>query len=118
MPEQKPELIVISQYLVGGVPSFHRNMLTNMPKDLFDFKCIYLDESVTKFTKPLDKPLFKEDIIFTYGNESVLDISKRLEKHLSDREGVIVTNFSEELKALDIYPKKNKTIYFICHDDF
>jgi glycosyltransferase involved in cell wall biosynthesis len=114
--QSKPELIVVSQNLLGGGSSFHRNMLTNKPDNFFDIKCIYLDPLHWNAKRLEDFELGVNDIIFKFENEPELDISKRLNKHISNREGAIVTNLPEELITLSYFPKSKKTIYFICHD--
>lgn len=114
--QSKPELIVVSQNLLGGGSSFHRNMITNMPNNFFDIKCIYLDPLHWNAKRLEEFELGVDDIIFKFENEPELDISKRLNKHISNREGAIVTNLPEELITLSYFPKSKKTIYFICHD--
>lgn len=112
----KPELIVVSQNLMGGGSSFHRNMLENKPDDFFDIKCIYLDPLHWN-AKRLDcVSLGANDVIFEFEDESEYDIAKRFNKHVSNRKGAIVANLPEELITLSYFPKGNKTIYFICHD--
>ena len=113
----KPELIIFSQNLLGGGASFHRNMINNKPDDFFDIKTIYLNPSEGNFTKSLESDGKKGDILFTYGNESQYQIAKRLQRYISDTEGAIVANLPEELFTLSLFPRPNKTIYFICHDD-
>jgi len=49
--QNKPELIVFSQNLLGGGASFHRNMLSHFPKDFFDIKCIYVSLQIGKEPK-------------------------------------------------------------------
>lgn len=112
----KPELIVISQNLMGGGSSFHRNMLANRPDDFFDVKCIFLDPLHWEAKRLDDISLGPNDVIFSFGNESEFDVAKRFNQYLSNREGVIVANLPEELSSLSYFPKFNKTVYFICHD--
>lgn len=112
----KPELIVISQNLMGGGSSFHKNMIENRPDDFFDIKCIYLNPLHWNATRLENLELKKNDIIFSFGNEPINDIASRLNEHISNNEGALVTNLPEELYVLDFYPKTNKTIFFICHD--
>ena len=112
----KPELIVVSQNLMGGGSSFHRNMLENKPDDFFDIKCIYLDPLHWN-AKRLDcVSLGVNDVIFEFEDEPEYDIAKRFNKHVSNKKGAIVANLPEELITLSYFPKGNKTIYFICHD--
>jgi glycosyltransferase involved in cell wall biosynthesis len=113
----KPDLIVISQNLLGGGTSFNNNMLSHFPKDYFNIKCIYLDPIGFQGTKALDIQLGPNDILFPYGQESPKVMAERMSKFLTDAEGAIVSNLETELICLDIIPKPNKTVYFICHDD-
>ena len=112
----KPELVVISQNLMGGGASFHRNILANRPDDFFDIKCIYLDP-LNWIAKRLESnKLEKNDIIFQFSNESESQLAERLNIHISNRKGAVVTNLPEELISLDYFPKPKKTVFFICHD--
>ena len=112
----KPELIVISQNLMGGGSSFHRNMLSNKPDDYFDVKCIYLDPLHWEAKRLEDVALGINDVVFEFENESEYDIAKRFNQHISNRKSAIVTNLSEELITMSYFPKSNKTVFFICHD--
>jgi glycosyltransferase involved in cell wall biosynthesis len=112
-----PELIIFSQYLLGGGASFHRNMLANMPETAFELKVIYHYPKNGIFTPSLEFHSRPNDVIFDYNDESLLSIIKRLSTHISNHEGLVVTNLDIELYCLDLYPKNNKVIYFICHDD-
>lgn len=116
--EEKPELIVFSQNLLGGGASFHKNMLANMPRDFFDIKCIYLNPEYWDGTKLIDKKFNADEILFSYSNaESDYTLGKRLSKLIAKREGVIVANLETEMVSLDLFPKRMKTTFFICHDD-
>lgn len=112
----KPELLVISQNLMGGGSSFHRNMLENKPDDFFDIKCIYLDPLHWNAKRLDSVSLGDKDVIFEFEDEPEYDIAKRFNKHISNRKGAIVANLPEELITLSYFPKGNKTVYFICHD--
>lgn len=112
----KPELIVVSQNLMGGGSSFHRNMLANKPDDSFDVKCIYLDPLHWEATRLEDLTLGFSDVVFKFENEPEYEIAKRLNQHISNRKGVIVANLPEELIVMSYFPKPDKTVYFICHD--
>lgn len=113
----KPELIIFSQYLLGGGASFHRNMLANMPENNFDLKVIYHYPKTGVFSPSVEFYERPNDVIFEYKDEGLYPVIKRLSTHISNREGAIVTNLDLELYCLGVYPRHNKTIYFICHDD-
>lgn len=111
-----PELIVFSQYLLGGGASFHRNLLSYAPEEAFELKVIYLYPKAEAFTPSLEFVKRPGDVIFDYGDERLYNVAKRLSSHISNKEGVIVANLGIELDCLDLFPKDRKTIYFICHD--
>lgn len=115
--KDKPELIVFSIYLMGGGASFHKNLITNRPDDYFDIKCIYLNPLHWVAKRSDDVVLDENNVVFEFENESNNIVAKRLEKLISNKEGIIITNFETELATLAIYKKSKKTIYFICQDD-
>lgn len=112
----KPELIVFSQYLLGGGASFHRNLLAHIPEEKFDLKVIYLFPKTEAFAPTMEFVPRPRDVIFEYGDERLYDVAKRLSTHISDRAGAIVTNLGIELDSLDFFPRRRKTVYFVCHD--
>ena len=105
---KKPELIVFSQYLLGGGASFHRNLLGRMPENYFNLKVIYLYPKTEAFTPSIEFIKRQTDVIFEYGDERLYDVIKRLSAHISNSEGAIVANLGLELYCLDIFPKNNK----------
>jgi glycosyltransferase involved in cell wall biosynthesis len=117
---KKPELIIFSNYIITGIGSFYRNMLENEASNSFEKILIQISYDAwpdAKMTKPLG--LCKE-IIFEIKeeeHETMYDMARRLEKLISNEDGLLVTNFETELFTLNVYPKDNKTICFICHDD-
>lgn len=117
MNNTKPELTIISQYLLGGVPSFHRNMLANMPQNNFEIKVIYLNPDFEEFTKSVEVNKNSNDVIFNYNDKKQFKLAHELSENISSKKGALVANFREELFSLYLFPKPSKTIYFICHDD-
>jgi glycosyltransferase involved in cell wall biosynthesis len=115
--KSKPELIVFSIYLMGGGASFHRNLIANRPDDFFDIKCIYLNPLHWAGKRSDDVVLDQKNVVFDFDNEPIDAVSERLEKLISNREGIIITNFEFELATLKKYKKDKKAIYFICQDD-
>ena len=117
---KKPELIIFNNYIVTGIGSFYRNMLENTASDSFDKKVIHLSVDYwpdAKMTKPFG---LCEEIIFEVkekDHETLYETAHRLDKLISDGEGPLVANFETELFTLNSYPRKNKTVFFICHDD-
>lgn len=118
---QKPELIAFSHYKMGGVQNFYYNLLRILSQTgEFDIVWIY-DDSDDMENARLAQPygigkeiIFKSDL---KEDKTVYDRFKRLSKYVSDRPGLIVTNFYLELSALHVHRRKNKTIYFVCHDE-
>jgi glycosyltransferase involved in cell wall biosynthesis len=118
---QKPEVIAFAQYTSGGVQNFYYNILSHLPKDQFDVLWI-LDDFADTGNNVAEIKLFGvcEEIVFkSYhpDDKTVYDRFRRLDKHISDRPGVILTNFQLELATLHVRRKKNKTICFVCHDE-
>ncbi|WP_367757371.1 glycosyltransferase family 4 protein [Flavobacterium sp. WC2430] len=115
--QSKPELLVFSIYLMGGGASFHRNMIDNRPDNFFDIKCIYLNPLHWHAKRSDDVALDENNIVFEFSEEPSNEVSSRLEKLISEKEGVVITNFDTELATLNTYKRKKKTIFFICQDD-
>ncbi len=113
----KSELTVFSIYLMGGVASFHRNMIENRPDDTFNIQCIFLNPLHWVGKRSDNVVLEEKDCVFEFSAEPLVNIAKRLEKLISKHEGAIITNFQTELATLEIFYKPQKTIYFICQDE-
>jgi glycosyltransferase involved in cell wall biosynthesis len=117
---KKPELIIFNNYIITGIGSFYRNMLEHRASDRFDKKVIHISADFwtdAKMTSPFG---LCEEIIFEIrdkDHETMYEIAHRLEKIIGHSDGALVTNFEIELFTLNYHPRKNKTIYFICHDD-
>lgn len=117
---QKPELIAFAQYRLGGVQNFHYNILSHLPQDQFDILWILDDSANTDNAKLTQLYGICKEIIFksnTTEDETIYDSFRRLDTYISDRPGLIITNFYLELSTLHVHRKKNKTIYFVCHDE-
>lgn len=114
----KPELVAIGQFCLGGVLSFYENLLANDDKQIFDKKIILLNAKDQIYSTPsLNFPDSKYNVFdFSY-EENPADYATRLEKFISDKEGVILTNFLPELASLHLFRKQKKTIFYICHDE-
>jgi glycosyltransferase involved in cell wall biosynthesis len=117
--DAKPELIIFSNYVIGGVASFWENLVKQDPVKQFHKKVIYLNYQPTAETI-LKQPFgFCDDLVFTINesdSETVYETAKRLGREISNREGAVLANFSTELASLHLYRKNNKTIFFVCHD--
>jgi glycosyltransferase involved in cell wall biosynthesis len=112
------ELIAFTQYKLGGVQNFYYNLLSHAPLGLFDIRWIY--EDVRDGDPPLPKLYgVGDEIIFPVSvkpGETTYAMAKRLQANISNKPGVILANFPEELATLHLYRRSKKTIFFICHD--
>lgn len=115
---EKPELIAIGQFCLGGVLSFYENLLTGDGDNIFDKKIILLNALDQHYPKPvLNFPDARYEI-FDFSYEQAPGIYASALQHLiSDRPGVVLTNFLPELAALHLYRKPHKTVVYICHDE-
>lgn len=116
---EKPELIAFAQYRLGGVQNFYYNILSHLPAGLFDVLWILDDPANTDNAKLpelygiCNEMIFKSDLD---SDKTIYDKFNRLAQHISDKPGLVVTNFYLELGTLHVHRRKNKTIFFVCHD--
>jgi glycosyltransferase involved in cell wall biosynthesis len=115
----KFELIVFSNYRVGGMKSYYQNILSNNPFPFIKIKWILLDNIAEKNApRPQTLPDFCESQVFQLlPEDTVYTSARKLSRLISDIPGVILTNGDTELSTLHLYRKKNKTIFFVCHDE-
>lgn len=112
------EIIFFSKHTIGGVQNYYHNIISNDPYNDFDKKWIFTNYKYDTNPKPLEPYNCCEELIFDYSDdETIYEIAKRLNKLISNKEGIIMTNAFTELATLHIYPKPNKTILFVCHDE-
>lgn len=114
----RPQLIAVGQYCLGGVLSFYENLLNNDTRHLFKKKIILLNEKDKQGEEPIIR--FNDtffEIFDFYSKEDTATYAMRLEKHISNQPGVILVNFLPELASLHLFRKENKTIFYICHDE-
>ena len=118
--DKKPELICFNTYLMSGVASFWLNILSKDTENFFQKKVVHL-KPVPSTNTYLLKPFgICPEVVFAVDNrdnETVKQIAKRLNPEISNSDGVILANFITELFTLHFYPKPNKTVYYICHDE-
>lgn len=115
-----PELIAFSEYKIGGVQNFYWNILSNAPHDNFDRKWVFYDNDNNVDPKPLEPYGICEEIIIKmplHDGERIYSLASRLQKLISRRPGVLLTNFPAELYTLHLYRRRKKTVYFVCHDE-
>lgn len=114
---EKPELIIFNQYKIGGVQSFYYNILKYAPNHSFDVNWLFLDNPDDDDPKPKQKYNLTNEVIVKFDNlESKYSIAKKLDRLINNHKGIILTNFDEELVFLHLYRRRNKTIFFVCHD--
>jgi glycosyltransferase involved in cell wall biosynthesis len=116
---QRPELIAFSQYKLGGVQNFYYNILSHCPEGAFDIRWIFEDVSDADAKLPKlygvgEEIIFKVDPGF---HETTYEMAKRLKQLISNRPGVVLANFSQDLTTLHLHRRSRKTIFFICHDE-
>jgi glycosyltransferase involved in cell wall biosynthesis len=117
---QKPQLIAFSHFKIGGVQNFFYNLLSPLvASGEFDILWIYedfIDGENTSLTQTYGvgkEIVYKREMI---DDRTVYDRYKRLSGHISNKPGVVITNFYSELSTLHIHRRSKKTVYFICHD--
>lgn len=118
MSSVKPECIFFSENLLGGVQSYYFNLVSNDPFLEFDKKWILVDKENAEDAKlpALFGTGFEE--VFTYaGDDNAYEYGRALSKLISNRPGIVMVNHEIELTSLYLYPKSEKTIVFVCHDE-
>lgn len=112
------ELIFFSKYVIGGVQNYYYNIISNDPFNEFEKKWIFTSyRHDTNARLPVSYDCCTEEVFDYSDDESMYEIARRLNRLISDKPGVIMTNAFTELATLDIYRKKNKTVFFVCHDE-
>jgi len=117
--DEKPELIAFSQYKLGGIQSYFYNLLANDPYGQFNKKWIFHDDALDNAARLPDLYDCCEELIFPINEipgESLYKMADRLEKHISENDGIILASFHYELITLHLHRRKNKVVFFICHD--
>lgn len=116
---EKPELLVFSQNVVGGVQSYYYNLLSHDAENRFSKTWILADDLFNNNPRPKQPYDTGYEKLFKYRSDTNLfHILKELQKLISNRPGMVLASFPLELAALHVYRKKNKTIAFVCHDEY
>lgn len=116
---EKPELLVFSQNVVGGVQSYYYNLLKHDAENSFSKKWILAEDAFNNNPRPKQPFDTGYEHIFQYRSDTNLfHIVKELQKLISNRPGIVLVSFPLELATLHLYRKKNKTIAFVCHDEY
>ncbi len=114
----KEELLFFAQNILGGAQSFTYNLLQGDKENHFDKNTVLIDCKETASTRRFTAWDVSRHTVFSFSEmEIVYDVSKRLSALISNSEGLAITSFEEELRALDIDRKPNKTVFFVAHDD-
>ena len=114
--DERTKLTIVSNYYIGGVFYFHRNILSQDTRNIFDKTVLFL------YWKEYGPPPAKigfglcPELIYEVGNDKRI-YTKDIARLIGNEKGTVVTNFEPELAALHFYPKPNKAVIFICHDD-
>src|SRR5258706_3290662 len=114
--DEKPEIIFFAEHKLGGVQNFYYNLI-HYSQTRFDIQWILVENENSEDAKPIVPFDFPHQVFRIYKDETLYEYSRRLSKIVSDRPGAVVTNFASELFTIHLYRKKNKTVYFICHDE-
>jgi glycosyltransferase involved in cell wall biosynthesis len=116
---KKPTLVTFGQFRIGGVQTFYKLLFSG--NNSFEFNCeiIFYDkrnELTPKLTEQWTESNFS---VFKYNpdNEDEFVYRNRLAKKLEKCNGVLVANFSLELKSITLEIFKNNTIFHVSHDD-
>ena len=114
--DERPTLTIVSNFYIGGVFNFHRNILSHDAIGALDKKVIFL------YQKEDGPPTMNKG--FGLCPEFICEVdaesktpSREIADVIGNEKGVVVTNFEPELAALHFYPRSNKTIVFVCHDE-
>lgn len=116
---EKPCLIVFSQDKMGGVQNYYYNLLSHLPLDDFQTKWIFLKDDTDNDPKLPQRFNLTKEITLDVQDEpsAFLTLAKKIKTLIPPGPGVILTNFGTELRALHLFRQRQKTIYFICHDE-
>ncbi len=97
------ELVFFSKNTIGGVQNYYYNIISSDPNNEFYKKWIFTNYKYDTNPKPLEPYNCCEELVFDYSDdETIYEIAKRLEKLISNDEGVVMTNTFTELATLHI----------------
>ena len=114
-----PELVFFSEYKIGGVQSFYYNLLKFDP--FRQMKKTWLLERHLQDEDSLPPAPFgvisDERIVPFDVTDNIYDRAKKIALELNEEPGAYITNFAEELVAIQNFTSKPKTVFFVCHDE-
>lgn len=114
---EKPELIAFSENVLGGIQTFYFNLLSNSVNTNFDIKWLLIDHTNETRAKAPYFPIKNLKVKYNNGLGRWRK-AYQIAKHISNKPGIILANREFELDALALYPKPNKIIYHVVHDDY
>ena len=115
----KPELVFFSQHAIGGVQSYIYNLLLQDKEDWFEKRWILVDDYFNNNPRPQVPFDTGFEQVFHYRSDVPLfQTLSKLHKLISHNPGMMLASFPLELAALHVYRRENKTIAFICHDEY
>jgi glycosyltransferase involved in cell wall biosynthesis len=115
----KPSLLTFGQYRIGGVQTFYKLLFAGNDNKEFNCEIIFFDKR-NELTPTLTEPWIESAFqVFKYNPEKEEEFIYRnkLAQKLGNFKGVIVTNFSLELKSITKEVFQRNTIFHISHDD-
>ncbi len=115
----KPELVFFSEYKIGGVQSFYYNLLKYDPLRQLPKTWLLERHALDEDAVP-PEPFYvipDERIIAFDSTDNLYDKARKIAAELSSEPGAFITNFLEELVAIQNFTAKPKTVYFVCHDE-
>lgn len=115
----RPELVVFSQYTIGGVQSYYYNLLQYDIENKFNKVWILTDDYFNNNPRPLEAYNTGYEKIFHYRSDQPLYYYLReLQQFVSNKPGLVLVNFPIDLQVMHIFRKRKKTIGFVCHDEY
>lgn len=108
-----------SEYKIGGVQSFYYNLLKYDPFQKLEKTWLLERHALDEDAVP-PQPFHAipdERIIQFLPADNLYDRAKKIAAELSNSPGAFVTNFLEELVAIQYFTLKPKTVFFVCHDE-
>jgi len=113
----KPELIAFSQNVLGGVQSFYYNLLRNDTEDYFNKRWLLVQHEAHKGVAPIIPFGIGETVIECFNEKKKAENALIIEKWIANTPGVILVNHQAELESLLQYPKPDKVVFCMVHDD-
>ena len=114
----KPKLVIFTNFYVGGVFSFFKNLLLSLDTSAFDVSIIYTYNEQPSFELNKHTIGLHNEHIYVYKKYG--NVKKQysdLKNLIGNNPSIIIVSCSEELEAIHYYNINARVIYF-CYDDF